>query len=75
MAEMDQDTVDKLCEMVDKYGIGQMIEHLTIVCAVYADECETEDDEEGARQWRVRENGLIKALREYTAFCKERDVA
>jgi hypothetical protein len=75
MAEMDQDTVDRLQEMVDKFGICQMIEHLTIVCAVMADECETEDDEEGARQWRVRENGVIKAMREYIAFCKERDVA
>jgi hypothetical protein len=76
MAEMDQDTVDQMQEMVDKYGIGQMLEHLTIVCAVMADECDIEDqDEEGVRQWRVRETGLIKALRDYTAYCKKHNVA
>jgi hypothetical protein len=69
MATID---IDELSVMLEAFGVDEVIEHIAMYCRERADSFEDGDNEEFARQWRVRGNGVMQALRFYQAFVKER---
>jgi hypothetical protein len=54
-------------------GVDDLLEHLATACRECSDTCDEEGDEEASRQWRVRGNGVMQALRFYQAFVSERN--
>jgi hypothetical protein len=58
---------------IDELGVDEMMEQMAMACREKGDNSEEESDEETARKWRVRGNGVMQALRFYQAFVKERN--
>lgn len=66
------DIPEELAAMVDTVGFDELLEHMAMDFRNRADEFD-ETDQEIARKWRVRGNGVMQALRFYQAFIKERN--
>lgn len=63
--------VEYLADLIDKHSVDEVIENLVLVIREKSEE--NDEDEETSRQWRVRGNGLMQALRFYQNFVKERN--